>query len=214
MKLAKQAVPSIAKESIKKSFIPLDIQFFAGEGATGTCATGTEGAGEEGGGAEEVKTLDDLLKSDKNYQSEFDKRITKAIATAQAKWETTKATELEAAKSEAEKLAKMTADEKVKFEQEKKEADFNKRYKDLTTRELKAEAYGVMAEKGLPKELVDVLNYESADTVKASMEAVSTAFQSAVEKAVNEKLRGTGAPKGSGAETNTLQAQIAAAMRA
>jgi len=46
--------------------------------------------------------------------------------------------------------------------------------------------------------LVDILNYESAESCNKSIEAVEKAFQSAVEKAVNDKLRGDGPPKGGG----------------
>lgn len=201
--------------------IPFDIQFFAAGGDAGTGSTGTDtgtgepGTGEPGTGlegGEQTPSFDDLLK-DKANQSEFDKRVAKALETAKSKWQTEQAKAIEDAKTEAEKLAKMNAEQKAQYEKEKQEADFNKRMKDLTTRELKAEAYEQLAEKNLPKELVELLNYESADTVKASMEAVEKAFQCAVEKAVNEKLKGKGAPKAGDGASNELQAQIAKAMR-
>lgn len=178
--------------------LKLNLQHFAdgGEAATGeagTGETGTEGSGEEGQG-NAPKGFDDLLK-DKTYQSEFDKRVAKALETAKGKWEATKQQELEDAKSEAAKLAKMNADDKAKYEAQKREDDYNNRLKELTTRELKAEAYEQLSEKNLPKELVEILNYESAETVKSSMEAVEKAFQGAVEKAVNEKLKGKGTPR-------------------
>ena len=60
-----------------------------GNGASGTGAEGGngEGTGEgtqgnEGG----EKSFDDVLK-DKRYQSEFDKRVAKALETAKGKWE-------------------------------------------------------------------------------------------------------------------------------
>lgn len=199
--------------------IPFDVQFFA-DGGDGAQGDGNgEGAGQgDGAGTgdqnngEGTKSFDDLLK-DKAYQSEFDKRVAKALETAKGKWSTEQQKAIEDAKTEAEKLAKMNAEQKAQYEKEKQEADFNKRMKDLTTRELKAEAYEQLAEKSLPKELVELLNYESADTVKASMEAVEKAFQSAVEKVVNEKLKGKGAPKIGDGASSELQAQIAKAMR-
>lgn len=168
-----------------------------GSSETGTDNSGTDGAGEEGKEGKEggTKTFDELLK-DKSYQSEFDKRITKALETAKSKWETEKATELEKAKTEAQKLAKMTADQKAEYEAQKKLDDLAKREKEITTRELKAQAYETLAEKGLPKDLIDILNYENADTCNKSIESVEKAFQAAVEKAVNEKLRGKETPKG------------------
>ena len=145
--------------------------------------------------SESEKSFDDVLK-DKKYQSEFDRRVAKALETAKAKWDTEKATELENARTEAEKLSKMKADEKAKYQEEKRIAELEKREKDITVRELKATALETLAEKELPKELAEILNYESAETCNASIEAVEKAFQNAVGKAVNEKLRGGNPPKG------------------
>lgn len=179
--------------------------FFDADGGAGTGGAGTgagngngEGAGEgtQGtGDGTETKTFDDVLK-DKAYQSEFDKRVAKALETAKGKWETDYQSKIEEAKTEAEKLAKMNADQKAEYESQKKLDELAKREKDITTRELKAAAYETLAEKGLPKELVEILNYSDAETCNKSIESVEKAFQSAVEKTVNEKLRGKEVPKG------------------
>jgi hypothetical protein len=71
--------------------------------------TTQETAGAEG----EVMTFDEILQ-DKYYQSEFDKKVAKALETARTKWEK----EAEEKRTEAEKLAKMDADEKHKYELE------------------------------------------------------------------------------------------------
>lgn len=210
----------LQKEIVKATkHLPLimNLQLFAepagasGEGA-GDGTGGNPGTPEgEGKGGEGEKSFDDLLK-DKTYQSEFDKRIAKALETAKAKWETEKATELQNAKTEAEKLAKMNADQKAEYEKQKKLDELTKREKDITTRELKAQAYETLAEKGLPKDLVEILNYSDAETCNKSIEAVEKAFQSAVEKAVNEKLRGNGAPKGGQGNNNNKDVTLAGAL--
>ena len=162
---------------------------------TGVDGGNSESAGEGNQNSESEKSFDDVLKY-KKYQSEFDRRVAKALETARAKWDTEKATELENARTEAEKLSKMKADEKAKYQEEKRIAELEKREKDITVRELKATALETLAEKELPKELAEILNYESAETCNASIEAVEKAFQNAVSKAVNEKLRGGNPPKG------------------
>ncbi len=172
----------------------------ANTGANSGANTGVDGGNsestEEGNqNSESEKSFDDVLK-DKKYQSEFDRRVAKALETARAKWDTEKATELENARTEAEKLSKMKADEKAKYQEEKRIAELEKREKDITVRELKATALETLAEKELPKELAEILNYESAETCNASIEAVEKAFQNAVSKAANEKLRGGNPPKG------------------
>lgn len=200
-----------------KRFMIVNLQLFAnrpfmapdtgadgGAGASGGEGSQTdgEGTGEGNSGAEGgEKSFDDIL-GDKKYQSEFDKRVAKALETAKSKWETEKATELENAKTEAEKLAKMNAEQKAKYAEEKRIAELEKREKDITTRELRAQAYETLAEKNLPKELVDILNYSDAEQCNKSIESVEKAFQSAVEKAVNDKLRGGNPPKGGQGSNN------------
>lgn len=62
-----------------------------------------------------------------------------------------------------------------------------------------------LSDEGLPVELAEVLNYTDADACKKSMETVKKAFQTAVEKAVDEKLKG-GKPPKKAPETNTQEA--------
>lgn len=194
----------------KEFLLKLKLQLFAEGGEPGAGEPAVEtGAGEPGN---EPKTFDDILK-DKIYQSEFDKRMAKGLETAKAKWEADAQKKIDDAKTEAEKLAKMNADQKAEYENQKKLDDLAKREKDITTRELKAQAYETLAEKGLPKELVEILNYSDAEQCNKSIEAVEKAFQTAVEKAVNDKLRGGNPPKGGAGNNNSLQDTIAKAMR-
>ena len=174
----------------------------AGNGGAGTGTDDSNGEGEtddnqtlEG----EDKSFDDILK-DKKYQSEFDKRVAKALETAKGKWETDYQAKVEEAKTEAEKLAKMNAEQKAKYAE-----------KDITTRELRATAFETLAEKNLPKELVDILNYSDAEQCNKSIEAVEKAFQTAVERAVNEKLRGKQTPN-KGGQGNAEDAALRKAM--
>lgn len=189
--------------------LKLNLQHFA-EGGEG--GTGDTGAGEATGGGEGTKSFDDILK-DKAYQSEFDKRIAKSLETAKAKWDAEAQKKIDDAKTEAEKLAKMNSDEKAKFEEQKRIAELEKREKEITTRELKAQAYETLASKNLPKELIDTLSFIDVEQCNKSIEAVEKAFQTAVEKAVNEKLKGGNPPKGGSGGNNTLQDTIAKAMR-
>lgn len=179
-------------EDKRKSML-FNIQLLAGEEGAPPPAGGEEGNPPTDPPSE--PTFDDILKNPK-HQSEFEKKIAKALETAKGKWETDYNAKLENAKTEAEKLAKMNADEKAKYAEQKRIADLEKREKDITTRELQATAKTTLVDKGLPMELFEILNYEDADTCNKSIEAVEKAFQSAVEKAVNEKLRGKEVPKG------------------
>ena len=169
---------------------PLNLQFFAetGDGAGAGDGNG-DGAGDAGTDGGKQMSFDDFLKGEGN-QAEFDRRVQKAIntavANAQAKWQTLTDDKV----SEAEKLAKMTKDEKAQYLQQQKEKDLAKREAAVTRKELMAEAKNTLAEKKLPVSLAEVLNYADAEACNKSIEAVEKAFQEAVAAAVEERIKG------------------------
>lgn len=168
-----------------------------GAGVNGSGNTGNTDTTTQNESTSNEKT--ETNQSEKTFtQKDVDKLIQERVAREQAKWEK----KVQDERTEAEKLAKMNADQKAEYEKQKREDELAKREKDITTRELRATAYETLAEKNLPKELVDILNYESAETCNKSIEAVEKAFQSAVEKAVNDKLRGKETPKGGQGNNN------------
>ncbi|MDU1096340.1 MAG: DUF4355 domain-containing protein [Clostridium sp.] len=168
-----------------------------GAGVNGSGNTGNTDTTTQNESTSNEKT--ETNQSEKTFtQKDVDKLIQERVAREQAKWEK----KVQDERTEAEKLAKMNVDQKAEYEKQKREDELAKREKDITTRELRATAYETLAEKNLPKELVDILNYESAETCNKSIEAVEKAFQSAVEKAVNDKLRGGNPPKGGQGSNN------------
>ena len=192
------------RNRVVKAFckVPMNLQLFAeggdGAGADGGNGGGSgegEGAGGEGGaGSDTPPSFDDFLKTGGN-QAEFDRRVQKAVNTAvtkaQEKWQALADDKL----SEAEKLAKMTKEEKAQYMQQKREKELTDREAAITRKELMAEAKNTLASDGLPQELAEVLAYSAAATCKNSMEKVKEVFQRAVETAVEEKLKGGKPPK-------------------
>ena len=190
------------RNKIVKAFckLPMNLQLFAeggdGAGADGGNGGGSgEGVGGEGGaGGDTPPSFDDFLKTGGN-QAEFDRRVQKAVNTAvtkaQEKWQALADDKL----SEAEKLAKMTKEEKAQYMQQKREKELTDREAAITRKELMAEAKNTLASDGLPQELAEVMDYSDADTCKKSMEKVKEVFQRAVETAVEEKLKGGKPPK-------------------
>lgn len=178
----------------KDNLLPMNIQFFAEDGAGGASGAGDDAgaAGDGGNGADpEEKTVsfDDFLKTGDN-QAEFDRRVDKAIKTAvsnaQKKWQTATDEKL----SEAEKLAKMTKDEKAEYQRNKKEQELNEREAKIVRMELEATAKGTLVEKGLSADLYSLLNYSDADACNKSIEALDKAFKAAVAAGVQESLKG------------------------
>lgn len=191
--------------------VPMNLQFFAeggeggagggaGGGASGDAGGAAGAAGSEGGaaggegGAATLPSFDDFLKEPKN-QAEFDRRVAKALDTSRTKMQADIEAKMQEARTEAEKMAKMNAEQKAQYEREKQAKELADREAAITKRELMATAKEQLAEKGLPISLASVLNYSSAEECTASIDAVGKAFQEAVEKAVNDRLAGGKPPK-------------------
>lgn len=192
--------------------MPMNLQHFAADGAgggaggggtsgdgegtgEGTAAAGSEGAAAGGeGSAAAPQSFDDFLKDPKN-QAEFDRRVEKALNTSRTKMQADIEAKMQEARTEAEKMAKMNAEQKAQYEREKQAKELADREAAITKRELMATAKEQLAEKGLPISLASVLNYSSAEECTASIDAVGKAFQEAVEKAVNDRLAGGKPPK-------------------
>lgn len=189
--------------------MPMNLQFFAEpDGGAGGGQEGAEGSGGAAGAGDSL-SFDDFLKDPKN-QAEFDRRVGKALETSRNKMQAEINTKVQEAVTEAEKMAKMNAEQKAQYEREKKEKEMADREAAITKRELMATAKEQLAEKGLPLSLADVLNYSSAEECNASMEAIGKTFQEAVEKAVEERLKGGKPPKKAGDKAAYTMEQIKA----
>lgn len=92
--------------------------------------------------------------------------------------------------TEAQKLAKMSADERLEHERQERDKQLKDRESEITKRELRAEAKNQLSDKGLPVELAEILPYSDAESTNTALEAVEKVFRLALEKAVNEQLKG------------------------
>lgn len=192
------------RDFIYKHFpLKLDLQTFA-EGAEGDSSSGINDGNGNGQGEIE-KGSQDQNGSEKTFtQEDLNKILSDRLAKERAKWEKDFQTKLQEAKTEAEKLAKMNAEQKAEYERQKREEELARRESEITRRELRATALETLAEKGLPKTLADILNYTDAESTNNSIEAVEKAFREAVEAAVNERLKGTPPSKGGGGAISNL----------
>ncbi len=149
--------------------------------------------GGEGGEGGEGADLNTLLLGDKALQSQFDKAITKAIATAHQKWEAQK---------------NMTAEQLAQTKAQEWEAALLAREAALQERERRAMAIGLLAKRGLPPELIACVGLGDDAAMAASIGAAEAAFRQAVNQAVEQRMRGL-APKaaeGSAVEAAQLNA--------
>lgn len=84
----------------------------------------------------------------------------------------------------------MSEKEKKAYQEKKRIEDLDAREAEITKRELTAQAKIQLADKGIPTELAEILNFKDAESCKKSIEIVEKAFQQAVAKAVDEKIKG------------------------
>lgn len=147
----------------------------------------------------EEKPEEEMKEPEKKYSDEdLDRIINKKFA----KWQK----EQEKAVDEAEKLAKMNAQEKAEFERDK----LQKRLDELEAANTRAEmakiARKTLSEDGLnvPDELVGMIITKDADSTKENIKQFSELFRNAVQSAVKDALKGK-APKKGGASGVTKE---------
>lgn len=172
------------------------LQLFAGEGGDG------------GGSDPEDKpvSFDDFLKEEGN-QAEFDRRVQKAVSTAvtnaQEKWKALTDDKL----TEAEKLAKMTKEEKAEYKNRKLEKELADLKRQNAVTEMAKTARKMLADEeiNIPDELLGHLVSESAEDTKATVEAFSRMYKTAVQAAVKDALKGNPPKGGTGGKTMTKE---------
>lgn len=173
-----------------------NLQLFAGEGGDG------------GGSGPEDKpvSFDDFLKEEGN-QAEFDRRVQKAVNTAvtnaQEKWKALTDDKL----TEAEKLAKMTKEEKAEYKNRKLEKELEDLKRQNAVTEMAKTARKMLADEeiNIPDELLGHLVSESAEDTKAAVEAFSRMYKTAVQAAVKDALKGNPPKGGTGGKTMTKE---------
>ena len=136
-------------------------------------------------------TFEELLASDKEYQSEYDKKVAQAMKTRldneRKKWEEEQKNKTE----QAERMAKMSEEEKHKelLRTEKERAD--KAEKTLNAYKLKDETIRQASEKGIPLDLIQTLDFEveTAESIYNKLAIFEKTSKSVREKAINEYSR-------------------------
>lgn len=148
---------------------------------------GTEPAGAEPTGHEpaEPKGTEPKNEPEKKYTDEDVNRI---IDRKFAEWEKKQSK----AKSEAEKLAGMNADQKEKYENEQLKKQVEELLRKDALGKMATVARGMLGEKNISvsDDLIEMLISDDAEKTKSSVDSFINAFQAAVEKAVKDALKG------------------------
>lgn len=170
----------------KRLFMAL--QMFA-EDPAGTDPAGNDPAGGQDPAGADPKATEPKNEPEKKYTDEdVDRIINQKFAQKFSEWEKKQSK----AKDEAEKLAGMNAEQKEKYENEQ----LKKQVQDLLRKDalgkMATVARGMLGEKNISvsDDLIEMLISDDAEKTKSSVDSFITAFQSAVEKAVKDALKG------------------------
>ena len=191
----------------------LNLQLFGdGDGAAGDGGNGDGegGAGEPGGSSgDEPISFDDFLKGEGN-QAEFDRRIAKAtqiaVKNARAKWEL----ETDDKLSEAEKLARMSKEQKAEYRANKLQAELDDMKRKEAVAELTKTARKMLSDENInvPDELLTYIVGKDADDTKASVEAFKKLFNETVSAELKKNARQDTPGDGGGTAGGTSRADI------
>lgn len=148
----------------------------------------------------ENNNSDDKKQNEKRYT---DDEVNEIINKKFEKWTKQKEKEMD----EAKKLADMTAQEKVEYERNQLKKELEELRNANTISEMSKTARGILKERNIDisDELLSMLVTKEADTTKKNVEGFAEMFDKAVEKAVNEKLKGNPPKKGPGNKTLTKE---------
>lgn len=162
-----------------KNMMPLNLQLFAEEEEEGEEDTGDEGNPDN---AQSGEPEDDKSKVTTLTEDDVNRIVKQRLAREKKKWEKDH--------TEAERLRKMTDDEKKQYEEDKRKEDLDNREAAITRRELTAVAKEQLNAAGVPADMADFIDYTDADTVNESVKRLSKAFKGAVQQSVDDRLKG------------------------
>ena len=181
---------------------PLAFACYAPEGAS-SGATPPEG-GDSGGNAnagggdpnpdggralEEPLTFDQLLASNRDYQSEFDRKVTQALTKARQTWDREQAEN----RDEAKRLEKMTATERAQYQLSKDKATLEQERAAFARERLQVSVGAELQKRGLSADFAAYLTGNDAETSKANIDAFESLWKASLSDAVNGRMR-SGAP--------------------
>lgn len=169
---------------------------------------GLFGGGKEADGAEPEKKEDKGAAEGTAEEKSFSQAdVDAAIEAAKQKW-------LEEA-AEAERIKKLTPEEKAKEEQEKKDSEIASLRSQLLQKELRENATKALEADGFSVGLADVLDYSSKERMEATLANTTKVFKESLAVAIQTRLKGK-TPEGLGGAAsaeNLIRDQIAKNIR-
>ncbi|WP_158281641.1 DUF4355 domain-containing protein [Sporanaerobacter acetigenes] len=165
----------------------INLQLFADEGEEVKETDDIQDKAVEGKEETKTYTQEEL---DTKLQSETDKRVTEALKTARAKWEKEYEEKLVKEKKEAERLSKLSADEREKELIKQKQLELEEKEKAIQYRELQLDTVKVLADENLPAGFAEFLIQNDAETTNENIKKFKKEWQEALTKEVDERIKG------------------------
>lgn len=162
-------------------FMPLNIQMFAEDGDMGA---NTETLGENGDAPKDTQNQG----NGKTYTRD---ELNKIVNAEREKVKAEILQEVQNQKSEAEKLAKMDAEQKLTYELDNARKEVEEYKSQVNSLTLKGEAVSYADKKGLPFGYIEDLDYahETAESVKEKIDKYVNLRSKDIDNAVKEKLK-------------------------
>lgn len=131
-------------------------------------------------------------------QSDLDREADRRVAKALEKQKADMQAKIEAAKSEGERLAKMSADEKAAEEAKAKMDALTQREQAVKQKELSLATRALLSDSGLPDGLADSLTVlGDADAIKQAVETLKATVDDGIKQGIQANARTTAPSNGS-----------------
>jgi len=137
---------------------------------------------------------------DAKIQAETDRKVTKALETAKAKWEADYGERIKQERKEAEELAKLSEKERAEKERQKERELFEQERKQFERERLELQTIKILNERNIPSEFAP---FVIADTNEGTLDRINQMeelFNKAIESAVDARLKGK-TPKTGGTQS-------------
>ena len=126
-----------------------------------------------------------------NYSREqLEREIEKAVSEKKSEWEKGLEERLEAERSEAARLATMSADERSREEFDKKQKAFDEERGQYMSERMEFEAAKALSNAGLPISFAKILKGTDTKTTAENISVFKEEFLKAVEEEVSGRLKG------------------------
>jgi hypothetical protein len=162
------------------------------ENGTGTNTNGQAAAqGQPAEGQAQTYTAEQM-------QAEAGRRVQAALERARAGWQNELQSQLENARSEAERLANLSAEQRAAEEQRLAQERFDADRAKFEAERLEFEAGKQLAGMNLPPSFAHFLAGKDAETTKTNIDSFSREWADALQKAVDERLKSEPPKSGGG----------------